>query len=137
MAKRRLRPQPPGRGQHIAPQPPVEESPEQRPPVFCLRYMRRPYSVDDCDKDDKAAFASRLYLLSQMTWAQIKMADRHGAGTEKIATNSIRVGTDHLPQDVDLLALRFSGNKPMVGYRDGVVFHIIWLDHSFTVYNHG
>ena len=73
-----------------------------------------------------------------MTWAQIKTADRMGLGFETIARSSITAGIPrHITDDVRLLAFRFFGNAPMVGYRDGRVFFVLWLDRSFTLYNHG
>ena len=136
MAK--FKPQPTTAGKRVvAPNPPVEESPEQRPPIFCLRYMRKGYCLEDCSEEERAAFASTLYRLSQLTWAEIKTSPRHGMGTEKIDKSSIKGdSTNHLSEDVTLLAIRFSGLKPMVGYRDGAIFHIIWLDYNFTLYKH-
>jgi hypothetical protein len=73
-----------------------------------------------------------------MTWLQIKQAPRHGLGTEKIARNAIRrpIPTK-VTEDVDLLALRYNGMTPMVGYRDGRTFYILFLDHTMDVYDHG
>jgi hypothetical protein len=39
--------------------------------------------------------------------------------------------------EVTLLALRFSGKHPMVGYREDDIFHILWFDFDFTLYDHG
>ena len=36
--------------------------------------------------------------------------------------------------DVKILAFRFCA---MVGFRDGVIFHVVWLDRGFTLYDHG
>ncbi|MEG4867017.1 MULTISPECIES: hypothetical protein [Microcoleaceae] len=40
----------------------------------------------------------------------------------------------HLQDDVNFIAFRFGGMAPMVGYRDGAVLYIIWLDRDFTLY---
>jgi hypothetical protein len=40
-------------------------------------------------------------------------------------------------EEVNLIAFRFDGKKPMVGYRDGVTFYVLFLDRSFTLYDHG
>lgn len=40
--------------------------------------------------------------------------------------------------DADYIVFRFQGKKPMVGFRDAYgVFHILWLDRNFTLYDHG
>ena len=109
------------------------------PPKFCFRQMRNGYSLVDCEKEEKAAFADRLYELSRLTWKQINQAGRHGQGYEKIDRDSIR--GDAVPggisEDVHIIAFRCIGRAPMVGYRsaDGV-FNILWIDRTFTLYRH-
>ncbi|MDA3922720.1 MAG: hypothetical protein PF501_18890 [Salinisphaera sp.] len=68
---------------------------------------------------------------------EIQHAPRHGVGTEKIPQHQIKAPLPPLlTEDVTLLALRFDGLRPMVGYRTGIVFRILWLDHNFELYNH-
>jgi hypothetical protein len=95
--------------------------------------------MDQCTRDELAFLIKRLGLLSTMSWEQIRMERRHGYGTEKIARTSI---SGPIPAwasaDVDFfLALRFSDNKPFVGYKNGIVFHVLWIDNKFTLYDHG
>ena len=107
-------------------------------PVFCLRNLQAGYDVDDMQADDQCALIKRLRHLSKMEWAQVMNAPRHGAGGETIAKNSLSVAFPRgITDDVTLWALRFNGKKPMVGWRNGDVFHLLWLDHNFSVYNHG
>ena len=76
--------------------------------------------------------------MSQLTWNEIRSAHRHGLGGEKIDRTAIkRPIPSHVTEDVTFLAYRFSGMKPMVGYRLKEMFHIIWLDRDFTLYDHG
>jgi hypothetical protein len=56
------------------------EDPERLPPKFSLRYVNRKYCITQCTKDERAAFAVRLRELSELTWAQLRQADRHGLG---------------------------------------------------------
>ena len=112
-------------------------SPEQEPPMFSLRYLNRDYSLSQCTKDEKAAFADTIAQLSQLTWSQIQSQPRHGLGYEKISRNAIRSSIPtHVTDDVNLIAFRFCGKAPMVGYRDRAVFYVIWLDRDFTLYPH-
>lgn len=37
----------------------------------------------------------------------------------------------------NLLAFRFSGKKPMVGYRIRNIFYVLWFDAAFELYDHG
>ena len=66
------------------------------------------------------------------------MLDATVSGAEKIPRRAFRVGIPQtITEDVPLLAFRFSGPKPMVGFRTDAVFNIVWLDRDFSVYNHG
>lgn len=115
----------------------AEDLSQQNPPAFSLRYLRGDYCLSKCEKDEKAAFADTLHRLSQMTWQQIFQAGRHGLGFEKIARSSIKSGVPpEISEDVNFLAFRFCAKAPMVGYRDGSVFYVLWLDRAFSLYDH-
>ena len=50
----------------------------------------------------------------------------------------MRTGIPHaVTPDVNLLAFRFSDKAPMIGFRRGATFFIVWLDHQFKLYDHG
>jgi hypothetical protein len=112
----------------------------QQYPVFCVRHMVRgaDFSLEHRSDEEKAALIDKLRLLSQMTWAEIRSAPRHGLGPEKIDKKQI---TFTLPaivtEEVSLLAIRFMGKAPMLGFRVGTTFHIIGLDPNFCAYDHG
>lgn len=115
----------------------TEVPPEQEPPFFSLRYINKDYSISKCTKDEKSALIDTLYQLSQLTWSQIQASPRHGLGYEKIEQSAIKSSIpSHITADVNLIAFRFCGMAPMVGYRDGAIFYIIWLDRDFTLYSH-
>lgn len=96
------------------------------------------WGVSNCERDDQAAFACTIEKLSRLPWKEIRNAPRHGVGTEKIPRDRLRSGIPaSVTDDVEFLALRFSGKKAMVGFRSNEIFHVVWLDRSFTLYNHG
>ena len=136
--KNQLKPKLPDSGKRLASPAPAFD-PDVLPPKFCLRGMRSGYSVEDCAKDERAAFASRLYELSRSSWKELRQMPRHGQGWERLPHHAIQ--GDKVPAeitaDVDLIAFRFCGMAPMVGYRskDGV-YNIIWLDRAFKLYKH-
>lgn len=110
----------------------------EQKPIFSVQDLSQDYGLSACTTEEKAAFADTLYRLSQLTWNQISSAHRHGLGYEKIARNSIKAPIPaHITEEVNFIAFRFYKKAPMVGYRDGNLFHIIWLDRAFTLYNHG
>lgn len=127
-----------GRGRRFQAPDSRTENPDRLSPVFSLRHIQQDYCISRCDQDDKAAFADQLALLSKLTWSEIKFAPKHGLGSEKIARSSFKVPIPNdVKEDVTFLAMRYNGRKAMVGFRDRAVFHILWFDRDFTVYDHG
>lgn len=107
-------------------------------PVFCFRHIHNNFNIDDCTDKERKSLLKRLQILSNMTWLEIQFADKHGCGTEKISQSAIRAGIpEHLSKDENLYALRFEGTKSMVGYRTDSIFHIVYVDRDYTLYNHG
>ena len=96
------------------------------------------FSVDCCDDAERSAFVKRLFYLSKTIWREIRNAPRHGIGTEKIDRKSLKVALpNNIPEDTAILALRYNGKKPMIGYRLDRTFYVLFLDFSFGAYNHG
>jgi hypothetical protein len=111
---------------------------DQQSPVFSMRHLAKSHCISRCNQEQKAAFADAMRNLSKMSWIQIRGAHRHGLGTEKIARNAIKAEIPPLiTEDVTLLAFRFWKKAPMVGFRDKDVFHIVWFDGDFSLYDHG
>lgn len=138
MAKR-LNRQPPATGKHFSAPDNPTGSTQHRHPLFSLQYLSTspPYSLAHCQRVEKAAFADTLDKLSQLPWAEINQAPRHGSGYEKIKRSAIKEPIpSHVTEDVTIIAFRFFGKAPMVGYRKLEVFHILWLDRLFTLYDH-
>jgi hypothetical protein len=123
-----------------SPEPPsTPQDPNQLPPVFSFEYMveGNGYSVTCCDRDNQAAVTARMFLLRQVTWLQIRQAQRHGIGSEKIARTAIKPAIPaRVTDDAELLALRYNGLRPMIGFRDGRVFNILFIDHTMDCYPH-
>lgn len=116
-------------------------STDASPPIFSLHYMPlgTKYCLTQCTQSQKAAFADKLREMSQLTWLNIKMSHRHGQGCEEIPRNRIKGAAIPLSvkEDAALLSFRCIGKAPMVGYRDGQTFHIIWIDRDYSLYPHG
>ena len=107
-------------------------------PHFSFRYLQGNYCLTKCDENHQASFARKMHKLSQMSWQEIKQCGRHQLGFEKISRNNIKSGIpSHVTEDVNFIAFRYCGMSAMVGYRSKEVFHVLWLDRDFTLYNHG
>ncbi|MFZ2163404.1 MAG: hypothetical protein WAW02_14425 [Sideroxyarcus sp.] len=115
-----------------------DSKPDREYPAFSLRYLSPEWCITNCDRDGKAAFADRIRILSQKSWLEITSLPRHGQGFEKIPRDKIKAGIpQHITEDVkSFWAFRFHGKAPMVGYKDGEIFHVLWFDPSFKLYDH-
>ena len=120
----------------------AEEPPDYNKmvPIFSLeRVQAGDYCFSKLDLNDKAAFAESIFKRKSITWNEIQQNNRHGLGHEKIAISSIKASIPkYITEDQrNLLAFRFNGMKPMVGYRINNIFYVLWFDHNFSVYDHG
>ncbi|MHC1788302.1 hypothetical protein [Solidesulfovibrio sp.] len=111
-------------------------SDEDRRPKFSLRLLQTSHCISCCTKDEKAALADKMHTLSALPWSEIRKSDRHGLGFEKIAPASIKAGIPEPAKDKNIIAFRFAGMKPMVGFKEGATFYVLWLDRDFTLYKH-
>lgn len=106
-------------------------------PVFSFEYLVTSHSVDVCESDDRSALAVQLSKIGSLTWAELQGAHRHGLGYEKIAQTSMKVALPAIvTPDITLIAFRFNGKKPMIGYRSDQTFYILFLDSKYTCYKH-
>jgi hypothetical protein len=137
--RQRLRRPPPTQGPRLRVPDRADEPPDAQPPLFSLRYLdRRTHSLAACQQREKAAFADTLDRLSQLSWSELRLSPRHGLGYEQIPRQAIRAPIPpHITEDVQrFIAFRFFGQAPMVGYRVQAVLYILWLDRTFTLYEH-
>jgi len=105
-------------------------------PIFCFRYLHKDYGLTPCETGEKVSLIDQTARLSQLTWDEIKLANKLGLGSEKIAIGAIRPSKpDIITSEVGfLLAFRFQGLKLFAGHRNRFVFHIIYIDRAFEVY---
>jgi len=108
----------------------------KRRPLFSLIHVRKSHCITDCEIADKAHFAEMLRKLSDFTWQELYNTQSHGLGCEPIDHLNVTI-PNHLSKETKFIAFRFSGKKAMVGHRVEDVFHILWFDRKFNVYDHG
>lgn len=139
MAKnKKIKAQPaPQSGKRIAPPETTAVNAFREPPMFSMRYLQKGFDVEDCEKDDQAAFARRLCKWSKMTWQEIQSHEKHGLGHETMPHKSMRVALPpQITPDVNILVFRLSFPKTIIGYKDGVVFYVLWIDPDLKCYDH-
>ncbi|MCF8198238.1 MAG: hypothetical protein K9J42_05700 [Sulfuritalea sp.] len=108
-------------------------------PAFSLRYLSPKWCITGCNQEGKAAFADKVRILTQKSWMEILNLPKKGQGFEKIPRDQIKAPIPpHVTEDVThFWAFRFHGKAPMVGYKSNEIFHVLWFDPDFELYDHG
>ena len=108
-------------------------------PLFSFRHLQK-VSFTSCRSSSFFVnFLTRLQKLSQLGWQKIDQSSRHSFGLEKIPQDIIH---HKLPQEitpeVPIYAFRATGNNlPFVGFREGKIFHILFIESRFgDIYQH-
>lgn len=111
----------------------------EQKPIFSFHYLDKKYCISKCNKNEKAAFADTMRKLSELTWTRIASEPKHGLGYEKIPKGILKgkVPKNISPDVMKFVVFRFHTQAAMVGYRDNNIFHVIWFDRNFTLYDHG
>ena len=105
--------------------------------TISLRHIRNSHCISACDDGETRSFADKVRILTGKPWTEINGMPRHGLGFEQISRDALQVPIPgHLTDDVNIIAFRFCGLKPMIGYRDGPVFYVLWFDRAFDCYPH-
>lgn len=115
------------------------QNPDFDHPKISLRHLQKDYCLTKCEPEEKISFAEKIRLITSQSWADLRLAPSHGLGYEKIKQKEIRAGIPScVSKKQKIIAFRFSGKKPMVGFKkpDGT-FYILWFDRDFTLYDHG
>ena len=108
-------------------------------PLFSFKYLTN-VSIKNCrDGSFFSEFLLRLKKLSELGWKGIATSDRHSFGMEKITQESIKHAIpSSITPEVPLFAFRATGNNlPFVGFLEGKVFHIVFIETEFgDIYDH-
>lgn len=140
MADKRRKSRPVPRTQQL-PVADASGSTDDEHPLFCLRYLHPDHAVKSAglDRKKRAAFAERLQELASQTWSQLRKSGRHSQGFEFVDAAQIRPTLHGAFADVDkVMVFRYAGLLPMVGVRNGRVYHVLAVEAQFgDVYDHG
>jgi len=106
-------------------------------PIFCFRHLQ---TIPGEDHKFYSDFVVRLKKISELSWNQVNVSSRHSFGTEKISVTQIKPQFPRFvtPEITHLTVFRANGdNRPFLGLRNGIVFHIIFLEEKFgDIYDH-
>ncbi len=140
MAKDKSKDRPSRTRENQLPAPSAPRNFDEATPKFCLAHLAPSFGIVDLPEDrQRSEFAKSIERLSKMTWRQIRLAYKHGNGSEPLPKNQIlRNIPERFADQEKFVVLRYDGNLPMVGVRIEDTFHVIWVEAAFgDVYDHG
>ena len=105
-------------------------------PIFSFRYLHND-SYSNCnDASFFIKFLERLQKLSELGWKEVRIANRHGYGMEKIPIAQLNVSIKNVPfitpevKEIDVF--RSNGdNRTFVGVQKGKIFYILFIETRF------
>jgi hypothetical protein len=107
---------------------------QDEPPKFSLRYVQSDYCITQCEAVEQLDFIKAMIKRKDVPWKELEKAPHGGLGCEVI--RKLNVILPKCAEGKSIIAFRYSGEKPMVGFRERDVFYILWFDRSFSVYKH-
>ena len=119
---------------------PILKAAKEERPSFSHRYIcLGQHCIKKCDLKEFKSLSDKLRMLSDLEWKQIESSPFKGNGREIISRKSLkREIPATVPADAPILIFQFGGSKTgrMAGYRDGAVFHILFIETKFDLYDH-
>lgn len=96
-------------------------------------------SYTDCKKVSFFIdYLQRLKKICGIDWKTVNISQRHAIGCEKIPVTAIKKDLKLTREVTFLLAFRATGdNHAFLGFRDGNIFQVVYIEAEFgDIYNH-
>lgn len=103
-------------------------------PLISLDGLLKGFCIFDCSQQEQAAVAKALREISFRTWRELRQAPRKGVGYETIRNMNATVPPEAVGKKI--ISFRVSSIFRMIGYREGQVFRILWVDPNGSAYDH-
>jgi len=98
------------------------------------------YTKAENDSKFFIAFLQRMQKFCQLSWKGVRTSQKHSFGAEPIDVQFLsEKARQNVPKGLKkLLVLRATGdNHSFLGYRDGNVFQVIFIEYEFgDIYSH-
>ena len=105
-------------------------------PAFSFEKLRKKYSLETFEKNQKLSVLKVITQLSQITWADIRR--QSACYYETIKKRGLKVEIpSFMTDDQGLISFRTSGSDRIIGYREGKIFYIVWIaGKNNPIYDH-
>lgn len=94
-----------------------------------------------CDIQQFKGLSDRLRIISTLTWQQLKNEPHDKYGYEALSKEIFNASFPEFAANDDvIIVFRFGGGRHggrIAGVRRDNVFHVLFIDRDFTLYNHG
>lgn len=112
------------------------------PVIFSLRHIQPgKYCFSRLEQKQKSDFAEALFRRKDFTWNDYHQSSKQALGCELLLFDCLKISSKPVcvTDDLDkVIVIRFSGNDGrIVGFREQNIYHVLWIDCSFELYDHG
>ncbi len=106
-------------------------------PHLSLSKSQPGYGVEELTERQRSEFLLKWSKRSKCTWQELLSHPKHGLGFEQLPQHKLkRSAPEHL-QAEKYMVFRHDGNLPLVGYKIGDVFYLLWAEARYgDVYDH-
>lgn len=116
---------------------PIRDFGNERP-SFDFSYLQKGYDFSSCKQSiEKISFFNFISSIACCTWNMILKMPRTGAGSERIYESSFNVVIPVELKENKFISFRGSNIMRIIGFREGSIFYIVWIDPKGKVYKHG
>ncbi len=107
-------------------------------PYFSFRYICiKKYCMNKCNFKQLKSLTNTLRILSNLEWRQIEKEDHKKNGYEPLPQNIFKPSMPNIVNENErILIFRFNKGR-IAGIRRDNKFYILFIDHDFTLYDHG
>lgn len=110
-------------------------------PYFSFRYIDTgSYCIKKCSIEQFRSISDKLRILSGLDWGTIDTSPRETNGYEMLPVSELKSASPPPPfsNETQVVVFRFGGKKGrIVGIKRDSMFYVLFIDHNFTLYDHG
>jgi len=107
--------------------------------AFSFQYLQKDYNLDNkkLQKDQKIQLLKKIVHISKCTWTELVLQNKK-SGFEKVNKTIIPNLPTIITDDIkNLYILRFSSQEcRVIGFRQGVIYYILYIDPELKLYKH-
>jgi len=106
-------------------------------PMLSFKHIRQGYCVEELSERQRSEFLLKWFKRAKFTWAELGLHAKHSLGFEFMPHNEIKPMVPEYLRQEKYMVFRHEGNLPIVGFKAGDIFYVLWIEKEYgQVYKH-